>query len=86
MGQDPDPTHIKNEQDPEPTQIKEEEDLRTSPKDHTQIKEEEEFWVSQGGDQLQGLESDIKEFIFNPPYIKSDRTHLNPHTFTKVKM
>ncbi|KAM9535882.1 uncharacterized protein ACWYII_040146 isoform 2-T2 [Salvelinus alpinus] len=57
LGQDPDPTQIKNEQDPEPTQIKE---------------EEEEFWVSQGGDQLQGLESDIKEFIFNPPYIKSD--------------
>lgn len=39
LGQDPDPTQIKNEQDPEPTQIKEEEDLRTSPKDHTQIKE-----------------------------------------------
>lgn len=71
LGQDPDPTQIKNEQDPEPTQIKEEDDLQTSPKDHTQIKEGE-FWVSQGEDQLQGLESDIKEFIFNPPYIKSD--------------
>uniref|UniRef100_A0A4W5QYD8 C2H2-type domain-containing protein n=1 Tax=Hucho hucho TaxID=62062 RepID=A0A4W5QYD8_9TELE len=57
LGQDPDPTQMKDEQDPEPTQIKE---------------EEEEFWVSQGGDQLQGLESDIKDFIFNPPYIKSD--------------
>uniref|UniRef100_A0A4W5R172 C2H2-type domain-containing protein n=1 Tax=Hucho hucho TaxID=62062 RepID=A0A4W5R172_9TELE len=39
----------------------------------TQIKEEqEEFGTSQEEEQLEGLESDIKEFIFTLPCVKSD--------------
>uniref|UniRef100_A0A4W5MSV6 C2H2-type domain-containing protein n=1 Tax=Hucho hucho TaxID=62062 RepID=A0A4W5MSV6_9TELE len=45
------------QEDPEPTQIKE---------------EQEEFGTSQEEEQLQGLESDIKEFIFSLPCVKSD--------------
>ncbi|XP_024283615.1 zinc finger protein 701 [Oncorhynchus tshawytscha] len=46
-----------DQEDPEPTQIKE---------------EQEEFGTSQEEEQLQGLESDIKEFIFSLPSVKSD--------------
>ncbi|XP_029549335.1 zinc finger and SCAN domain-containing protein 2-like [Salmo trutta] len=45
------------QEDPEPTQIKE---------------EQEEFGTGQEEEQLQGLESDIKEFINNPSFVKSD--------------
>ncbi|XP_055726080.1 zinc finger and SCAN domain-containing protein 5B-like isoform X1 [Salvelinus fontinalis] len=45
------------QEDPEPTQIKE---------------EQEEFGTSQEEEQLQGLESDIKEFIFTLPCVKSE--------------
>ncbi|XP_071015431.1 zinc finger protein 664-like [Oncorhynchus clarkii lewisi] len=46
-----------DQEDPEPTQIKE---------------EQEEFGTSQEEEQLQGLEYDIKEFIFSLPCVKSD--------------
>ncbi|XP_020339367.1 zinc finger protein with KRAB and SCAN domains 8-like [Oncorhynchus kisutch] len=46
-----------DQEDTEPTQIKE---------------EQEEFGTSQEEEQLQGLESDIKEFIFSLPCVKSD--------------
>ncbi|KAK6321063.1 hypothetical protein J4Q44_G00080390 [Coregonus suidteri] len=45
------------QEDPEPTRIKE---------------EQEEFGTSQEEEQLEGLESDIKEFIFSLPCVKSD--------------
>ncbi|XP_045561376.1 uncharacterized protein isoform X2 [Salmo salar] len=45
------------QEDPEPTQIKE---------------EQEEFGTSQEEEQLEGLKSDIKEFIFSLPCVKSD--------------
>eukprot|EP00063_Salmo_salar_P048320 XP_014023155.1 PREDICTED: zinc finger and SCAN domain-containing protein 12-like [Salmo salar] len=45
------------QEDPEPTQIKE---------------EQEEFGTSQEEEQLEGLKSDIKEFIFTLPCVKSD--------------
>ncbi|XP_041727026.1 histone-lysine N-methyltransferase PRDM9-like [Coregonus clupeaformis] len=59
LGQeDSDPTQIKEEQeDPEPTPIK---------------KEQEELRTRQEEEQLQGLESDIKEIIFTPSCVKSD--------------
>uniref|UniRef100_A0A4W5MVL5 C2H2-type domain-containing protein n=1 Tax=Hucho hucho TaxID=62062 RepID=A0A4W5MVL5_9TELE len=46
-----------DQEDTEPTQIKE---------------EQEEFGTSQEEEQLEGLESDIKEFIFTLPCVKSD--------------
>ncbi|XP_071192482.1 uncharacterized protein [Salvelinus alpinus] len=49
------------QEDPEPTQIKE---------------EQEEFGTSQEEEQLEGLESDIKEFIFTLPCVKRPRTRL----------
>ncbi|XP_075947907.1 uncharacterized protein LOC142949910 isoform X3 [Anarhichas minor] len=66
--EDPEPPHIKEEQDdPEPPHIKEEQEDPEPP----HIKEEqEEFWTSQEGEQLQGLEEARIKFSFTP--VKSE--------------
>ncbi|XP_038871349.1 zinc finger protein 79-like [Salvelinus namaycush] len=53
------------QEDPEPTPIKE---------------EQEEFGTSQEEEQLQGLESDIKEVIFSPPSPPQPSHHLQTQT------
>ncbi|XP_064823910.1 zinc finger protein 892-like [Oncorhynchus masou masou] len=53
------------QEDPEPTQIKE---------------EQEEFGTSQEEEQLQGLESDIKEVIFSPPFSPQPSHHPQTQT------
>ncbi|XP_075963316.1 uncharacterized protein LOC142967708 [Anarhichas minor] len=66
--EDPEPPHIKEEQeDPEPPHIKEEQEDPEPP----HIKEEpEELWISQEGEQLQGLEEADVKFSFTP--VKSE--------------
>ncbi|XP_035653353.2 zinc finger protein 629-like [Oncorhynchus keta] len=54
-----------DQEDPEPTQIKE---------------EQEEFGTSQEEEQLQGLESDIKEVIFSPPFPPQPSHHPQTQT------
>ncbi|XP_055733192.1 zinc finger protein 83-like isoform X1 [Salvelinus fontinalis] len=47
-----------------------------------QIKEEhEEVWTSQRGEQLKGLESDTKEFIFTPTIVENQEPSLPSHFF-----
>nr|XP_046196252.1 oocyte zinc finger protein XlCOF7.1-like isoform X2 [Oncorhynchus gorbuscha] len=53
------------QEDPEPTQIKE---------------EQEEFGTSQEEEQLQGLESDIKEVIFSPQFSSQPSHHPQTQT------
>uniref|UniRef100_A0A3P8XD70 C2H2-type domain-containing protein n=1 Tax=Esox lucius TaxID=8010 RepID=A0A3P8XD70_ESOLU len=50
--------------------------------DPTQVKvEQEQFAISQEEEQLQELESDIREFIFTPPFVKSDCDQDPPQCF-----
>uniref|UniRef100_A0A8C7IG39 C2H2-type domain-containing protein n=1 Tax=Oncorhynchus kisutch TaxID=8019 RepID=A0A8C7IG39_ONCKI len=54
------------QENPEPSQVKE---------------EHEEFWTSQGGEQLKELESDTKEFIFTPASVENQGPPQPSHLF-----
>ncbi|XP_032374693.1 zinc finger protein 12 [Etheostoma spectabile] len=52
---------MEQEEHPEPSQVKKEQ----------QLKSHREFWMGHDAEQLESLESDIKDFISSPPSLKS---------------